>query len=202
LTTREQHRLATGAQLTKLPHNCRSAQLIVTVAVLIGFCAVAIAAAGKQPDPFASSARARVFLFVRTDCPITNRYAPELQRLSKEFAAQKVDFWMVYPDTSQTPAAIQEHMKEYGFPGTPLRDPEHELVKRAHATVAPEAAVFDGAGNLKYHGRIDDRYVEIGTARRTAQTHDLENAISAVLAGKPVAQAETRAVGCALADIE
>ena len=179
--------------------------------VLIGFCAVAIAAAaakgpvdlaGKVADPFALSARARVFLFVRTDCPITNRYAPELQRLSKEFATQKVDFWMVYPDTSQTPAAIQEHMKEYGFPGTPLRDPEHELVKRAHATVAPEAAVFDGAGNLKYHGRIDDRYVEIGTARRTAQTHDLENAISAVLAGRPVAQAETRAVGCALADIE
>ena len=158
--------------------------------------------AGKIADPFASAARARVFLFVRTDCPITNRYAPELQRISKEFAAQKVDFWMVYPDATQTPAAIREHMREYQFPGTPLRDPGHTLVERAHATVAPEAAVFDAAGKLIYHGRIDDRYVEIGQARRAAQTHDLENAISAVLAGKPVAQTETRAVGCALADIE
>ncbi len=157
---------------------------------------------GKQVDPFASRARARVFLFVRTDCPITNRYAPELKRISKEFAQQKVDFWMVYPDATQTPASIREHMKEYAFPGAPLLDPSHELVKRAHATVAPEAAVFDGAGKLLYHGRIDDRYVEIGTARRTAQTHDLENAIAAVLAGKPVAQPETRAVGCALADVE
>ncbi len=187
-------------------------------AILVRFCAglfalasIASAAAGiqspvdltgKPSDPFASPARARVFLFVRTDCPITNRYAPELKRLSREFQGQKVDFWIVYPDATETPAAIQEHIKEYQFPGTPLRDPGHELVKRARATVSPEAAVFDPAGKLMYHGRIDDRYLEIGMARRTAETHDLENAISAVLDGKPVAHAETRAVGCALADVE
>jgi hypothetical protein len=158
--------------------------------------------AGKPVDPFASHAPAQVFLFVRTDCPITNRYAPELQRLAHEFASRNVRFWMIYPDATETPASIESHMKEYSFPGRPVRDPDHELIKRAHVTIAPEAAVFDAAGKLKYHGRIDDRYVNVGTARRTAQTHDLEDAISAVLAGKPVAHAETRAVGCWLADIE
>lgn len=158
--------------------------------------------AGKQANPFASPASARVLLFVRTDCPITNRYAPELQRLAHEFQAQNVLFWMIYPDATETPASIEKHIKDYNFPGTPLRDPDHELVKRAHVTIAPEAAVFDSAGNLKYHGRIDDRYVNVGVSRRTAQTHDLEDAISAVLAGKPVAHPQTRAVGCWLADIE
>lgn len=158
--------------------------------------------AGKPSDPFATPARVRVLLFVRTDCPITNRYAPELQRLAHEFQAQNVRFWMIYPDATETPASIEKHIKDYNFPGTPLRDSDHELVKRAHVTIAPEAAVFDAAGNLKYHGRIDDRYVNVGTARREAQTHDLENAISAVLAGKPVAHPETKAVGCWLADIE
>lgn len=157
---------------------------------------------GKPLDPFAGPSGVRVLLFVRTDCPITNRYAPELQRLGKEFAHRDVQFWLVYVDPSETPAAIKSHIEEYGFPGKPVRDPEHLLAKRAHATVAPEAAVFDTTGKLQYHGRIDDRYVDIGRSRQQADVHDLENAISAVLAGKPVANPQTRAIGCSLADVE
>jgi hypothetical protein len=144
----------------------------------------------------------RVLLFVRTDCPITNRYAPELARIAQEFARQPVHFWLVYPDAATTMAAIEDHIAAYRFPGEPLRDPHHLLVKRAHATVSPEAAVFNASGDLLYHGRIDDRYVDIGRARAEAQTHDLEDAIRAVLAGKPVAHAESHAVGCSLADVE
>jgi len=157
---------------------------------------------GKPTDPFAASAAAQVFLFVRTDCPITNRYAPELQRLAREYEHQNVRFWMIYPDATETSDSIRTHIRQYRFPGTALLDPGHQLVKRARVTIAPEAAVFDAAGTLKYHGRIDDRYVDVGLARAAAQTHDLEDAIAAVVAGKPVAHAETRAVGCWLADIE
>lgn len=153
-------------------------------------------------DPFAAPARARVFLFVRSDCPITNRYAPELQRLSREFAQRGVAFWLIYPDPAATPQNIREHIAQYSLPGTALLDPHHELVKRAQAKTAPEAAVFDGAGHLVYHGRIDDRWVNPGQARPAASTHDLEDAVSAVLAGRKPAQFETRAVGCWLADLE
>jgi hypothetical protein len=149
----------------------------------------------------AFAADVEVFVFVRTDCPITNRYAPELTRIAKEFQGRHVAFYLVYPDPNENKRAIENHMAEYGFPGTPLRDPDHTLEKRAHATVAPEAAVFDAAGNLKYHGRIDDLYVSPGVARPAAQVHDLENAITAVLAGKPVARPETRAIGCSLIDL-
>lgn len=142
-----------------------------------------------------------VFLFVRTDCPITNRYAPELRRIAKEFQGRSVAFYLVYPDLSENKRAIENHMAEYGFPGTPLRDPDGRLEKKSHATTAPEAAVFDAAGNLKYHGRIDNRYVSPGVARSSATVHDLEDAISSVLAGKPVAHPETQAVGCSLSDL-
>jgi hypothetical protein len=153
-------------------------------------------------DPFASSARVRVLLFVRTDCPVANRYAPELRRIAAEFSGRPVEFWLVYPDRSETRAAIDEQRSQYDLPGEPLLDPHHDLVKRAHATIAPEAAVFDGAGRLLYHGRIDDRWVAPGKSRITPQTHDLEDAIGAVLAGKPPRQAETHAVGCSLADVQ
>jgi hypothetical protein len=175
---------------------------LTLAALLLRSLTLAAPPGATQPDPFAAPARARVLLFVRTDCPITNRYAPELQRVAEEFSGRGVRFWLVYPDATETDAGIRAHIEEYRFPGEAVRDPRHELVRRAHATVAPEAAVFDEAGKLIYHGRIDDRYVDIGKARPAARRHDLENAIAAVLAGKPVAESETRAVGCSLADIE
>jgi hypothetical protein len=152
-------------------------------------------------DPFQSRAQVRVLLFVRTDCPITNRYAPELQRIAAEFHHQSVDFWLIYPDKSETPEAIEHHQSEYSLPGTPLRDPQQTLVKRAQATVSPQAAVFDHAGRLLYSGRIDDRYIAFGKSRPEPSTHDLELAIRAVLAGKTVAQPRTKAIGCYLADL-
>jgi AhpC/TSA family len=153
-------------------------------------------------NPLAESGKVRVLLFARTDCPISQRYAPELQRIAGEFVHQRVKFWMVFPDKMETPENVRGVLSEYSFPGTPLLDPKHELVRQAHVTVAPEAAVFDAGGALLYHGRIDDLYVDIGKSRSAAQEHDLEDAIRAALDHKPVRQAETRAVGCSLADVE
>ena len=156
---------------------------------------------GKPVDPFSSPARVRVLLFVRTDCPITNRYAPELQRIAGEFSSQSVRFWLVYPDKSATTKEIESHVAQYHFPGTPVLDPAQLLVQRAQAQVAPEAAVFDRTGNLVYHGRIDDRWVDFGKARAEAQTHDLQDVIRNVLAGRPVIHSWEPAVGCSLADL-
>lgn len=152
-------------------------------------------------SPLSDSAKVNVFVFVRTDCPVTNRYAPELKRLAKEYAGQGVKFWLIYPDHAESSADIEKHIATYGFPGTPLRDPKHSLEAYAEAKVAPEAAVFDTSGELKYHGRIDDRWVSFGVQRQVATRHDLELAIGEVLAGKPVAEPVTKAVGCYLADL-
>lgn len=157
---------------------------------------------GHAVDPFASKSHVHVLLFVRTDCPVSRRYAPELQRLAEEFRPAPVDFWLVYPDASETSANIALAISQYHFPGTPVRDPHHILVAQAHATIAPEAAVFTPAGSLVYHGRIDDRYVDIGTSRPEAQVHDLEDAVKAALAGRPVKTPQTKAVGCYLADVD
>ncbi len=153
-------------------------------------------------DPFSATGKVEVLIFARSDCPITKRYGPELQRLSREFVHAPVRFWMVFPDPADTPQDVGATVAQYSFPGTPLLDPKHELVHIAHATIAPEAAVFDRDGKLVYHGRIDNLYVDIGKSRAAATEHDLETAITDVLAGKPVQQAETQAVGCSLADVQ
>lgn len=163
---------------------------------------MALDLSGKPVNPFkASHGKLVVLLFVRTDCPISNRYAPEIRRLSAEHSA-KVRFWLVYPDKKETPQRIRAHDKEYGYSISALRDPDHALVKFAEATITPEAALFAPEGWLVYHGRIDDWFVEMGRARSAPTTHDLEDAIEAAVKSPHAAVKPTQAVGCYIADLD
>jgi thiol-disulfide isomerase/thioredoxin len=144
----------------------------------------------------------KVLIFVRTDCPISNRYAPALQRLASKYN-QKAKFWLVYADKSESDVGIEHYLRDYGYKQiSAIRDPRHELVKAAHAQITPEAAVFDANSRLLYHGRIDNWYESFGHARPEPTTHELQDAIDAALEGKAVAVAETKAVGCYISDIQ
>ena len=158
---------------------------------------------GASVDALAapSGVKAVVFLFTSTDCPISNRYAPEMRRIVTTFAPQGVAFRLVYPNPAEQGPAIRAHMADFGFGGAiqALRDPKLALVKYVNATVTPEAAVVVG-GRVAYIGRIDDRYVDLGLERPAPTMHDLADALSAVLAGRPVAHPTTQAVGCFIAD--
>jgi hypothetical protein len=146
--------------------------------------------------------RATVLLFISTECPYSNRYAPEIQRLYNEFAGRGVRFWLVYPNRTDSPASVAKHLKEYGYADIVLRDRNNVLVKSANPTVTPEAFVFNTAGKIVYQGRIDDRFVELMRERPVPTTHDLEQALVAVLAGTAVSLAKTQAVGCFIADMK
>jgi len=157
---------------------------------------------GKPKDPFSeSSGKLVVLLFLRTDCPISNRYAPTIQHLRAQFAG-KAQFWLVYSDKSESDSAVQKHLRDYGYKIPALRDPAHVLVKRAHAEFTPEAAVFDAKGGLVYHGRIDNLYVSFGRSRPAPTTHELEDAIEASLAGRSAAKTEVAGIGCYISDLE
>lgn len=156
----------------------------------------------RPVDPFQnSSAKAQVFLFLRSDCPISNRYAPELRRLVERFSSQGIDFFLVYPDPDSPAAAVREHLKEYGYTSSALRDPRHRLVALTGARVTPEAAVFVNR-RMVYRGRIDDRYVAFGKMRPAPTARDLEETLAAVLNGEKLTPRTTEAVGCYIADLK
>jgi len=146
--------------------------------------------------------KAIVFLFTSTDCPISNRYAPEVRRIAEAFGSKGVAFRLVYPNPSEDARAIREHMAAYAYEGIAeaLRDPKLALVKFAGATVTPEAVVVVG-GNVVYRGRIDDRYVDLGRERPAPTRRDLFDTLTAILDGKPVPLAKTQAVGCFISDL-
>lgn len=153
-----------------------------------------------EPLRLPAGVTAAAYVFVSVECPVSNRYAPEVRRLHERFAAQGVRVVLVYPNPADTPAAIRTHLEAYGYPVEAWRDPRHALVAHAQITITPEVAVFTRAGALAYRGRIDDRYVTLGLERPAATTHDLADALTSVLAGAPVRQPRTQAVGCYVAD--
>jgi thiol-disulfide isomerase/thioredoxin len=190
--------------LQRLPHIFLSlpvAALLLALPSLPAAQKTALYLDGSPADPFsAASGKPVVLIFVRTDCPISNRYAPLIQRISSEYGA-KVALWLVYPSRSVSAEKIRQHEHEYGYKLPALRDPQHALVTRAQVQVTPEVAVFDGNHRLLYHGRIDDLYQDFGRARPAATTHELDDAIQAVLSGKTPPH-NTPGVGCYIADAE
>jgi AhpC/TSA family len=142
-----------------------------------------------------------VLVFAATDCPISNRYVPEVARLNREFSAQGVHIWWVFPNPEDTASAVAKHNHDYSITVPALLDTHQTLVQEAHTKITPEAAVFEVEGNgLRevYRGRIDDRYIAFGQERPHAEHHELETAIAAALAGKDVPPPAGPPVGCSI----
>jgi thiol-disulfide isomerase/thioredoxin len=157
---------------------------------------------GKPADPFrAAQGKVVVLIFLRTDCPVSNRYAPTIQQLSAH-DAEKAAFFLVYPSRKETSETIRKHDRDFGYTLAALHDPQHILVKQSQAQITPEAAVFDAKQRLVYHGRIDNLYEDFGHARKSATTHELADAIEAAFTGKTLSGKATPAVGCYISDLE
>lgn len=157
---------------------------------------------GHAVNPFAAATgKPVVLIFLRRDCPVSGRYAPVVQKISREYA-DRASFWLVYPDRTDNPEDIRKSIADYGYQLPVLRDPEHALVKLSRVQITPEVAVFDRDRQLIYDGRIDDWYIDLSRARPAPTTHELRDAIAAATARTTLAQKEIRGVGCYISDVE
>jgi hypothetical protein len=146
-------------------------------------------------NPTVPDSKGSLFFFITTQCPIANSYAPEIERITREYASRGVTTYLVHCDPDVTAAIAAQHAKEYGLTATVLLDHEHLLADALGATITPEAAVVS-SGKLHYLGRIDDRYVDFGVNREVITQRNLRDALDAVIAGREVAQPRVAAVGC------
>jgi hypothetical protein len=168
----------------------------------IGAQASAVDLTGNPVDPLQSSpGKVVVLVFVRTDCPVSNRYAPTIQRLSAQHL-ERAAFWLVYPGKAESREMIRKHEQDFGYKLPALRDPQHTLVRQGHVQITPEVAVFAVHRRLIYHGRIDNLYEDFGRARNAPTTHELDDAIQAAIDGKTLPAEAIPAVGCYISDLE
>ena len=155
---------------------------------------------GRVHRPFEPSARVSVLLFTTSDCPIANGYAPDIARVCRAYAPRGVDCLLLYEDAGIEAVSAREHRLAYGLESIAASiDADRTIAAAAGATVTPEAVVVDRTGGIRYRGRIDNTYVALGRRRPTPTTHDLRDALDAVLAGRTVTQPATEAFGCFIA---
>ena len=155
--------------------------------------------AGDMQRPLRpGSHKATVLLFVGTDCPISNAYAPEFNRIDADYGHRDVALFAIHSDRRVTAQEARRHAGEFGYRFPVLLDADQKLARRVGAKVTPEAAVLDARGRVVYVGRIDDLFVDFGKRRVAATKHELRDAIDAVLGGKPVPLPAAPAVGCEL----
>ena len=154
---------------------------------------------GTTVTPLAAPSGVTLLLFVTTDCPIANRYAPEVRRIHEAFG-DRVTFWLVYAGTDRPTAELAAHHASFGFSFDAVRDPEGALVAATGVTVTPEVAVYAADQQLIYRGRIDDQYVEFGVTRAVPATRDLRDVLAGLVAGERLTFTETQAVGCYIPD--
>jgi thiol-disulfide isomerase/thioredoxin len=162
---------------------------------------------GRVIRPFATGAAASVVFFVATDCPVSNAYAPEIERVCREFAPRGVGCSLMYEDvdTAASPATldrqVRTHLDEYKHRGLPAAiDRSRAVATAVRATITPTAVVVDRQGAVRYRGRVDNLYAALGKTRQQITSRDLRDALDAVLAGRPVAHPETEAIGCFITD--
>jgi hypothetical protein len=152
---------------------------------------------GAALRPLEPAGVANVILFIATDCPISNGYAPEIQRLCGAYASRGIGCTLIYEDPGVTAGAVRTHLDEYRYRGVPAAiDHDGALAARVRATITPEAVVVDRKGEVRYRGRIDNFYAALGRPRQAVTVHDLQDAVKAMVDGRPVATPETEAIGC------
>lgn len=149
-----------------------------------------------QAGAATSSGRVQVWIFSDVECPIARGYTPSLRDLAEAFAAQPVDWQLVYVDPTLGPGELEEHQRAFET-GMPARvDTGHRLVRLAGVRFTPEAVVWGPGGELFYRGRIDNWYGDLSRKRPRPTRFDLRAAIEAALQGRATARPWPRAVGC------
>ncbi len=142
-----------------------------------------------------SGKRALIMVFLGTDCPLGNLYAPRLAEMSKEYAAQGVAFLGINANAHETAAQVAEHTRTYGIAFPVLKDPNHHVADLAQAERTCEVVVLDGHAVVRYRGAIDDQYGLKYRKEAPTRTY-VRDAIDAILANRPVAVPATPVVGC------
>ena len=145
---------------------------------------------------YLSDAKAIVIMVHGIGCPIVRQSLPELAAVRKQFAAQGVEFLLINSNPQDDRAALAQEAAEFGIDLPILRDETQLVGESLGITRTAEIFVIDPkTWKLAYRGPIDDR-LSLGAQKPKAQHYYLADALTAVLADKPVAVKEAEAVGC------
>lgn len=137
-------------------------------------------------------------IFSCNHCPFVKAWEQRITELGNTYRGKGVGVIQINSNDPAVQAPdgyeeMQARSKERGFQFPYVVDEKSAVALAFGASRTPEFFLFDKDGKLVYHGALDDNK----DAAKASQ-HYLKDALEAVLAGKPVAIAETKAIGCTI----
>jgi peroxiredoxin len=143
-------------------------------------------------------APALLLFFVCNHCPYVKHVRHELAALAREYQEQGVAVVGISSNDAvafpaDSPQLMVVEKQEIGYPFPYLFDESQDVAKAYHAACTPDFYVFDRDLRLVYRGQMDDSRPGNGIK---VTGKDLQAALDAVLAGRPVATDQRPSIGC------
>ncbi len=148
------------------------------------------------------SAKGFIVVFTCNHCPFAKAYEQRILALDKKYAslgypvvAINPNDKDVVPDDSPENMAVRAKEKNYTFPY--LYDETQEIAKTYGAMKTPHVYILTKKGGdlkVEYIGAIDDNSDDPAAVK----TKYVENALTEIMAGKPVTTGTTKAIGCSI----
>ena len=132
--------------------------------------------------------KAVVVVFLSTVCPYARYFARHLRELGEAYGRRGVLFVGIYSNNWESREEVAEDVRQRQFSFTVAKDEGHQAAVRLGAARTPEAFLVDSAGRLRYRGWVKSKQ----------ESPDLQRALDAVLEGRRVPRALTKAFGCAI----
>jgi peroxiredoxin len=140
----------------------------------------------------------KVVVFTCNQCPYAKAFEPRLIEIANRFNAKGVTFYAIDSNDDakydeETLANMKARAADKGYPYPYLKDGDSKIARAYGARVTPHVFVVDGAGVIRYRGYVDD-----SAKPEERKTTGLTDALNAMMNGREVANAETRAFGCSI----
>lgn len=133
-------------------------------------------------------------VFVGVECPLVGQYIPTLHDLADRYQ-DRLEVILIDSNQQDSLADLEEFHRRHDLKLTLLKDTGHKIADQFQAERTPEAFLLDNQRQVRYRGRIDDRF-HYGVRREAADRDFAGRAIAQLLAGQPIEEPRVDAIGC------
>jgi hypothetical protein len=146
-----------------------------------------------------SSAKGFIIAFDCNTCPMSKAYNERIKALNDKYASKGFPLIAINPNSPELSSGesfdeMVKYAKKKGYAFPYLYDESQETVKACGPTNTPHVFILTKDLKVAYIGAIDNN----SRSAEKASVKYVEEAVDALLAGKPVATSKTKAVGCSV----
>ena len=147
----------------------------------------------------ARGAKGTLVVFTCNHCPWAKAWESRIVALGNRFVGEGVGVLAVNPNDpvaypEDGPAEMRDRARAAGMAFPYVVDAGGKVAQAFGASKTPEVFLFDAAGKLAYYGAVDDNAQDPAAVK----ARYLEDALTALVAGQPIAVTTSKALGCSI----